>query len=200
MDRTMSLKTIDKIQIYNNEFINPPSLNRGMHRLYENDRYLEDYIVTQTQSDNNIVLDCIYDLSARIFGFNYYTISGHDSVNVYQNSAATYIYDIAGFSGPVTIPYERIQNIWLKCYSVVVGSDWSEFNVYTNSYESDETTYIYRRGSDEMFDLDWDPKITSFSLIKVPLLRSSTDFQYTIEIIGGSKHSSGYVRIVGVSA
>lgn len=195
MDRTMSLKTIDKIQIYNNEFINPPSLNRGMHRLYENDRYLEDYIVTQTE--NNTALDYIYDLSARIFGFDYYTISGHDSVNVYQDSAATYIYDIAGFSGPVTIPYERIQNIWLRCYSQVVGSsDWSEFNVYTNSYESDETTYIYRRGS-EAITLMWNPTITSFSLIKVPLLRSSTDFQYTMEMIGDS---SGHVRIVGVSA
>ena len=147
MDRTMSLKTIDKIQVYNNEFINPPSLNRGMHRLYENDRYLEDYIVTQTE--NNTALDYIYDLSARIFGFDYYTISGHDSVNVYQDSAATYIYDIAGFSGPVTIPYERIQNIWLRCDSKVIGSGWREFNVYTNSYASDERTYIYRRGSDD---------------------------------------------------
>jgi hypothetical protein len=34
------------VQLYVNEYVQPSSLNRGFHRLLENDRYLYDMITT----------------------------------------------------------------------------------------------------------------------------------------------------------
>ena len=193
------LNAYEKVIFSDTEIIDNKSINSHLKTLYDNDVLLYDYVDLYAPELLNEYSSIVNSLLGGLFEeYNYFTLSGNDTMDMIQSSDSEYIYQLNEFRGLSGFKNDEMRYIWIICSSGTMNSGnycyvYAKLSsAFADDYEGifgDQYNYAEEGSSPAAM------KGGSTNFIPIPIHAGQTQLELNLEKSGGT----GYFRIIGAS-